>query len=319
MNSHIIVEKTPELRNILLVEDNPGDVRLLLELLRESGNKNHSLVHVDRITLALETLQKTNFDILLLDLSLPDSTGLASVRQICGAVPHLPIIVLTGLDDNQLAIEAVQTGAQDYLVKGQINGPLLIRAMSHAIQRKKMEEHLLFLATHDSLTNLPNRALFEDRLNHAADQARRNRRGTSPKVNIAVMLLDLDHFKVINDTMGHPKGDRLLQAVAVRLQSTIRQSDTVARMGGDEFMLIFENVTGFEDAKILVTKIQDVFSQPFEVEGTLIHTTASIGVSLYPDDGGDFKSLLQTADIAMYHAKKTRNHYSFYHLLRDCL
>jgi len=216
-----------------------------------------------------------------------------------------------------LSVEALRIGAQDYLVKGQVSGPLLVRAMSHAIERKKMEERLNHLATHDSLTNLPNRALFQDRLKHATEKSIRNRRGQSDKTNIAVLLLDLDNFKEINDTMGHVQGDCLLQVVADSLQSTIRQSDTVARMGGDEFMLIFEDVNGLEDAKVLGQKILSVFAQPFQVCGQTFQITASIGISLFPQDGENFTALMQTADIAMYYAKRERDRVCFYELIKD--
>ena len=298
---------------ILLVEDNPGDVRLLIELLHENGKRHdYSLEHVDRIEKALQRIAQDIFDVLLLDLSLPDSSGLDTVRQICGAAPHLPIIVLTGLEDDMLALESVQTGAQDYLVKGQVNSSGLIRAMSHAVERKKMEERLQYLATHDILTELPNRALFEDRLTHSINRSTRNRIHNAAKWEIAVMMIDLDHFKWVNDNFGHPMGDRLLQAVAQRLHSAIRQSDTVARMGGDEFMLIFENVTGMEDAGVLGAKIVDLFLEPFVLAGKEYPITASVGISLFPGDGEDFQALMQTADIAMYSAKRGRNCFCLY-------
>jgi len=302
-----------ETKRILLVEDNPGDVRLLIELLHENGKKqNYSLEHVDRIEKALQRIAQVNFDVLLLDLSLPDSIGLDTVRQICGAAPHLPIIVLTGLEDDMLALESVQTGAQDYLVKGQVNSAGLIRAIRHAVERKKMGERLQYMATHDILTELPNRALFEDRLALSINRSTRNRIHNAAKWEIAVMMIDLDHFKWVNDNFGHPMGDRLLQAVAQRLHGAIRQSDTVARMGGDEFIFIFENVTGQDDAGVVGAKIVDIFSEPFILDGKEIHVTASVGISLYPEDGTDFQTLMQTADIAMYGAKRERNRFCLY-------
>jgi diguanylate cyclase (GGDEF)-like protein len=299
-------------KRILLVEDNPGDVRLLVELLDDIHNRKYSLTHVTRIGHALDRIKQDFYDVLLLDLSLPDGSGLETVRQVCGAVPHLPIIVLTGLEDDALAIEAVQAGAQDYLIKGQVTGPFLTRSMDYAIERKKMEERLHYMATHDILTNLPNRVLFSDRLTHSIQQSKRNQQHVIEKWEIAVMLLDLDNFKVVNDTLGHPQGDVLLQAVAQRLRSTIRQSDTVARMGGDEFMMIFENLTGQEDAKVLGNKILELFSTPFLCAGISLSITASVGISLYPDDGTDFQALMQAADIAMYYSKRERNRFWFY-------
>jgi len=308
---------SPEMKHILLVEDNPGDVRLLVERFRETGKNNFSLDHVEMIEQAVRRMAEKNYDLVLLDLSLPDGSGMNTVKRICRAVPHIPIIVLTGMEDDTLAIEAVQAGAQDYLVKGEVNGSLLIRAMNHAIERKKMEERLHHLATHDILTNLPNRALFQDRLTHSIERAKRNSRGKTDKWETAVALLDLDNFKVVNDTLGHPIGDLLLQAVAYRLRGAIRQSDTVSRMGGDEFMVIFENVTGQEDVEILGKKIIEVFSHPFQLVDHKIDITASVGISLYPEDGADFESLMKTADIAMYCAKRERNRFCFYRLCKE--
>jgi two-component system cell cycle response regulator len=302
----------PDHKRILLVEDNPGDARLMAELLTNTGAGGIGLQHVDRISVALKRLREQKFDVVLLDLSLPDGSGLESVVHMCAAVPQMPVIVLTGLEDDDLALAAVQAGAQDYLVKGQVDGALIARSISYAIERKRLEKSLQYLATHDTLTGLPNRRLFQDRMTHAIDRALRNRKGRTDKWEIAVVLLDLDDFKTVNDTLGHAQGDLLLQAVADRLQKAIRKADTLARMGGDEFTMIFENVTGTEDAEILARKIQAVFSQPFQPDDHILEITASIGISLYPYDGEEAESLLKFADIAMYCAKRDRNKVCFY-------
>jgi diguanylate cyclase (GGDEF)-like protein len=300
---------------VLLVEDNPGDARLMVELLNEAEAGEIELHQVVRISAALKLLSERKFDLVLLDLSLPDGNGLDTVLRMCAAIPHMPVIVLTGLEDDAFALAAVQAGAQDYLVKGQVNGSGIARAIRYAIERKRLEERLLFMATHDALTGLPNRRLFQDRMTQAIERARRNAKGKQEKWEMAVILLDGDDFKSVNDTLGHAQGDLLLQAVADRLQSSIRRSDSLARMGGDEFTLIFENMTGREDAEVLAKKIQAVFSQPFQLGDRPIRFTASIGVSLYPCDGEDAESLLKHADIAMYYAKRDRNRVCFY---RDC-
>ena len=297
---------------ILLVEDNPGDARLISIHLEESRRQEFALQHVESISDGINCLNNQSFHVVLLDLSLPDAIGLEAVKRMCGAMPHLPIIVLTGLEDDTLAIEAVQIGAQDYLVKNQVNGQILVRAMRYAIERKKMEERLHHLAMHDSLTNLPNRVLFKDRLSQALERSQRNRNGKNSKWGTAVLLLDLDNFKSVNDTLGHLQGDKLLQILADRLQKCIRESDTVARMGGDEFTLIFENLSGQEDARILAGKILDAFVQPFPLSGEEWTISASIGISLYPTDGNDYSSLLKAADIAMYAAKRQGNCYCLF-------
>jgi two-component system cell cycle response regulator len=301
----------------LLVEDNPADARLMVELLSDAGARGVKLQHVDRVSAALMNLGNQEFDIVLLDLSLPDSSGLETVSRICAADPRIPVIVLTGMEDDALALAAVHAGAQDYLVKGQVDGTGIARSIRYAIERKRLEDSLQYLATHDFLTGLPNCRLFEDRMAHAIERARRDHIGGEEKWKLAVVLLDLDNFKSVNDTLGHAQGDLLLQVVAEHLQKSIRKADTLARMGGDEFTFIFENVTGTEDEEILARKIQAVFQQPFQTGGHILEVTASIGISLYPFDGEDAESLLKHADIAMYLAKRARNQARFYRDFKD--
>jgi len=172
-----------------------------------------------------------------------------------------------------------------------------VRAVRYAIERKRAEETIRQLAYHDSLTGLPNRRLFNDRLNLEMAHANRNQQ------KLAVMLLDLDDFKDVNDTLGHSVGDQLLQAVAQRLRSLLRQSDTVARMGGDEFMLILPEIAEEEGATKVATKVLAAFRKPFVFDGHEIRITTSMGIALYPDDGEDSDTLMKNVDIAMYRAK----------------
>ncbi len=309
----------PEHQNILLVEDNPADARLMVELLTNMGVGRFKLQHTERISAAIKLLHEQDFDVILLDLSLPDGSGLETVQRMCTAGPDLPIIVLTGLEDDTLALAAVQAGAQDYLVKGQVDGSGIARSIRYAIERKRLEEHMQHLAMHDALTDLPNRRLFDDRLKHAIQHARRANGKEAGNCKMAVVLLDLDNFKSVNDTLGHSQGDLLLQAVAKRLQTSIRKVDSLARMGGDEFSMIFENLTTKEAVEILAGKILAVFSHPFDLGAQTLLVTASIGVSLYPDDGEDAETLLKYADIAMYRAKLQRNKICFFNDCKDSL
>ncbi len=174
-------------------------------------------------------------------------------------------------------------------------------------ERKRVEEELAYRATHDALTGLPNRRLFNDRLTLALAQARRSQQ------KLAVMLLDLDHFKEVNDTLGHSVGDQLLRVVGERLTGLLRESDTVARMGGDEFMLLLPEVAGGEDAATAAEKILDSFREPFEFDDHELYVTTSIGIALYPDAGEDGDTLMKNADIAMYRAKdRGRDNYQYY-------
>ncbi|MFK5948823.1 MAG: EAL domain-containing protein [Methylococcales bacterium] len=162
---------------------------------------------------------------------------------------------------------------------------------------KTAEEQTRFFATHDFLTELPNRYLFHERLQHAVDRAQRN------KQQHALLFIDLDGFKTINDSLGHQIGDHLLQKFSKRLVQIVRKADTVARIGGDEFVILVENIQCIEDIKILSQKVLDSFKQPFEIAENNLLLTASIGVAIYPDDQDNANDLIQSADAAMYHAK----------------
>lgn len=174
-------------------------------------------------------------------------------------------------------------------------------------ERKKAEEDLRFLASFDTLTGLPNRTLFQDRLNHAISQAHRSNN------IVALLFLDLDRFKHINDSMGHHIGDLLLKAVAHRLQNAVREGDTVARLGGDEFTIILEGVAKTKAATLISEKVLKAFQAPFLLEDKSLTISTSIGISLYPNDAVDVDSLIKFADTAMYHAKALgRNNFQFY-------
>jgi diguanylate cyclase (GGDEF)-like protein/PAS domain S-box-containing protein len=164
-------------------------------------------------------------------------------------------------------------------------------------ERKLAEQRVRHLAHHDPLTGLPNRALLLDRLHQALLQARRERG------RIAVLMLDLDHFKAVNDSSGHPFGDRLLCAVADRLRGTVRESDTLARYGGDEFTMVQTGLREPQGAELLAQKIVEIVAEPFLIDGEVIRTTASVGVALHPEHGGAPEPLLDHADIALYRAK----------------
>jgi diguanylate cyclase (GGDEF)-like protein/PAS domain S-box-containing protein len=174
-------------------------------------------------------------------------------------------------------------------------------------ERVRAEQQLAYMATHDALTGLPNRVLFNDRLTMALAHAHRNQQG------LAVMLLDLDGFKDVNDTLGHGVGDQLLLAVGDRLTSLLRKGDTVARMGGDEFLLLLPELARVEDAAKVAQKILEAIRKPFVFDGYELHLTTSIGIALYPNDGEDADTLIKNADIAMYYAKdQGRDNYHYY-------
>ena len=187
----------------------------------------------------------------------------------------------------ELSVARMRLGAEWHAVA-------MLRDIS---QRKLLEEELLRLARHDVLTGLPNRAVFVEALELAIAQAGRNGK------TFALFYLDLDHFKDVNDTLGHPIGDLLLQAVAQRLKAAIRKTDTVARFGGDEFALINANIEEPTDAVELAEKVLKTLSEPFSVQGNDIRSGASVGIAIYGLDASDAESLLSKADLAIYRAK----------------
>jgi len=189
--------------------------------------------------------------------------------------------------------------------RGQVTGTMGISR--DITERKQQEKQLAYMTTHDTLTGLANRALFRDHLALALAHAQRNRQ------KFPIMLLDLDNFKDVNDRLGHSVGDKLLQAAGDRLKGILRKADTVARMGGDEFLLLLPETTKAEDVDVVAQKILAVFQKPFLLDGHEVNTTTSIGIAIYPSDGEDDDTLTKNADIAMYHAKeKGRNNYQYY-------
>ena len=421
--------------SFLVVEDDPGDFGLIKAYLEQAmpglGGELAFVAWARTLAEGLDAVRQDTPDVVLLDLSLPDSSGLATVQAMGAALPDTPLIVLTGVDDNALAIAALEAGAQDYLVKGRFGHDALERAVRHAQARQKLESRLrLFevalnsaangilitapdstiewanrafsrltgysleealarkpgelvksgihdrpfyqrmwqtilagqvwqgeitnrrkdgtlydeeltisavtdakgrikhfvaieqditerkaavgrvrhLAHHDVLTDLPNRALLTDRLGQALARVRRDRG------MLAVMFLDLDNFKPVNDTLGHDIGDQLLKQVAVRLTTCLqRQSDTVSRIGGDEFVILLEQIEGPQDCVVMAERVLDTLAQTFRVGLHLIDISASIGIAVYPQHGEDVLLLQKNADTAMYRAKRDGRHcYRFF-------
>ncbi len=282
---------------VLLVEDNPGDQRLVKEILDECGHDEFRLFVADQISTAAPLLVAEKVDIVLLDLILPDSQGLDSLIKMRALAPEVPVVVLSQVEDETLAVKAVRSGAQDFLLKAHISGPLLLRSLRYALERRQLEEQLYHMAHHDALTGLPNRKLFYDQLSRAIAQARRHQR------SLALMLIDLNGFKQINDTFGHQVGDELLKQVAARLASCVRASDCVARLGGDEFVLYVADLSEADHASVVAQKLIEALRPPFAISGREFASHASIGIAQHPQDGDDLEALIKAADSAMYAAK----------------
>ena len=416
-------------KTILLIENDAEDARLVREMIDGSISRVFELTHVESVSDAEKYLARQSVDIVLMDLGLAELPGLESVRRVRAAATRVSIVLLSDADDEELAVEGVREGAQDYLIKGQIESRELIRALLNSAERKTIQESLLldkeraqatlacigdavictdisgnitFLnpvaermtgwtlkdaagrpmsetfrivdaitrkpildpmakassqnragnlpsncvlirrdwyeifiedsvapiresdgqvtgavivfrdvtatrmleeklthsAEHDFLTGLPNRMLLNDRVSQAIALARRN------AGRAAVLFLDLDGFKHINDSLGHQIGDKLLQSVATRLLASVRAPDTVSRLGGDEFVVLIQEIQHPEDAGATAGRLLKTVTNVHLINQHEIHLTASIGVSVYPSDAQDAETLINNADTAMYHAKK---------------
>jgi diguanylate cyclase (GGDEF)-like protein len=283
---------------VLLVEDSEFDARLILEQLRAAASDEVTTRHVVRLQDAHDELSLATADCVLLDLNLPDSSGLHGLEALLAAHPEVPVVVLSASDEAVLGAEAVQAGAQDYLTKGEIDGRQLWRAIRYAMERKRVQLMLRHQAMHDALTGLPNRVLFLDRLAQAL--ARLSRR----EGQVAVLFLDLDGFKWVNDSLGHEAGDAVVVEVARRLQSALRPYDTAARIGGDEFLVLAEAPGDDEQAAIhLAERIREQLMGPIRVGDTDVRVSASVGITCTSDSTAAAPLLIRDADAAMYRAK----------------
>ena len=297
----------PSLR-ILLVEDDPAYAELTRAMLRTTTVASVTLDHATSVHAAINKLTdvKGSYDIVLLDLGLPDAQELEALNSLVGAAPDLPLVILTGTENEVLALQAVKGGAQDYLIKGQATPELLVRAIRYAIERKQSELHIRHLAYYDPLTLLPNRRLLIEHLGHALKRAARA--GTI----VGVFFIDIDNFKQINDGFGHAAGDDVLTQMASRLSKSLRSSDTLGRLSGDEFVAIVEASEARELA-LVADSLQRSVKMPFSTAHGELFATLSIGVSSFPADGEEVGELLRNADHAMYRAKSQgRDNICFY-------
>ena len=291
---------------IALIEDSPEYALSVRHLLGNELGDSVVVEHRGSIEEAKSVLCDDDLGCVLLDLSLPDATGLEALRAVRARAPHVPIVVLSDEENQEVAVEAVHEGAQDYLVKRHADGHMLGRAIRYAVEHKRAELQLTHQATHDSLTGLPNRTLFLERL------TRTLARVEPRSVSCAVLFLDLDRFKVVNDSMGHEVGDRLLIEAAERLSALVRPSDTVARFGGDEFMVLCDEVAGEADAIVVAERIAGSLAEPFYIQGQVLYVGASMGIALATDRSRPPQAILRDADQTMYLAKRRGTRWELY-------
>jgi diguanylate cyclase (GGDEF)-like protein len=281
----------------LLIEDSPDYAALVEQMLRDAFGGKVEVLHEELLSGARQALAELSIDCVLLDLSLPDASGLEAFRAVGACAPEVPVVILTGINDEAVAIQAVAEGAQDFLPKRIADTELLARSLRYAIERKQSELRLASQALHDALTELPNRVLFLDRLRLALA---RRRRSTS----LAVLFIDLDRFKAVNDSLGHEAGDELLAELAGRLRSVLRPSDTAARFGGDEFLILCDGLHGEREALPLAARVRTAIAEPIELRGREISVHASVGVAYAEAAESKAEGLVREADQAMYRAKR---------------
>jgi diguanylate cyclase (GGDEF)-like protein len=246
---------------------------------------------------AVSALQnKGGYGCILLDLRLPGTDRLDAVEAVRSLAPDAPTVVLTGMEDSELALDAMKAGVQDYLYKGDVDPETLRRSVLYAMERKRAQ--LAHDALHDPLTALPNRALFRDRCMQALSGIGRTTSG------VGVLFVDLDGFKQVNDSLGHAAGDRLLVQVADRLRQTLRGNDTVSRFGGDEFTVLASTLDHRHDVVELAQRITQALGVPIRVAERDVALTCSIGISFTFDRSSDPDVLVHEADVAMYRAKE---------------
>jgi two-component system cell cycle response regulator len=285
---------------ILLIEDNPGDARLLREALAEIATSRVELTHHKTLAQGLNFLAKNKPDVILSDLGLPDSKGLDTVRQLHDAAPEAPLVVLTALSDESFGSRALEAGAQDYLVKGQIEGALLWHALRYAMERQRVQLQMLSLSLIDDLTGLNNRRGFLALAEYQIKVARRTGK------SFLLAFVDLDGMKQINDTFGHQEGNRALVAAANVLRDSSRQSDVLARLGGDEFAILIADADGNSIETVIERVNQNLLSCNTE-PGRQYNLSFSMGI--VPDDTAQqsgLEQLLAQADALMYEQKRSK-------------
>ncbi len=292
--------------SILLIEDDPEESRLIHQMFDESLSWIFALSCVESTTRAESYLAEHSVDVILLDLGVGGQRHLASIARMRALAPRVAIVLLAGAEDEAIAIRAIREGAQYYLIKGQIEPRELMGSLLKSAELKALDE-LSHSAQHDFLTGLPNRALLNDRVNQAMALAHRQ------KCQAAVLFLDLDGFKQINDSLGHHIGDKVLQSVAKRLVNCLRVPDTVCRFGGDEFVVVLQELKHPEKAATTANRLLRAVAAAHSIDQLKIYLTASAGVSVYPGDGMESEKLIVQADAAMYCAKRDGKHaYRFF-------
>lgn len=281
---------------MLLVEDDARTAAGIEQALH--AGRGITVTHARRLREAEQVLRDRTVGCVLLDSCGHDGGPLMAIGRIRRMAPEIAVVVLAGQRDDEMAVAALNLGAQDYLVESELHPAQLARAVHFAIERKRCEVRLVRQALHDPLTGLPNRALFLDRIGAALHRSRR------ANASVTVMFLDVDDFKLVNDTLGHAAGDRLLSGLAARLTSMLRPMDTIARFGGDEFTVLVEDLSHEEEAVLIAERIGRAAATTIRLEDREVTITVSIGIAMVTDPALAPETVIGQADSAMYRAKR---------------
>ncbi|MGD8803604.1 MAG: EAL domain-containing protein, partial [Gammaproteobacteria bacterium] len=297
-------EKYEERPVVVLADDDPS-IRLMIRHVLES--EEFDIVEAADGIEAIKAVEKHHPALVLLDAVMPGIDGFTTCKQIKDkGHTDIPVMMITGLDDDASVERAYDVGAIDFITKP-IKWAVLKHRVKSVVATVVAERKVELLAYRDTLTNLPNRLLFADRLEHSIDRAARHRE------SMALLLVDMDDFKLVNDSFGHDAGDKLIKAVGELLSRSLRRADTVARLGGDEFAVIVEGIDGVEDAISIADNLSTILEHNVRLEDQETFTGASIGIAIYPDDGDDSRTLLKNADTALFRAKEKGRHcFQFY-------
>lgn len=289
---------------VLIVDDDRSTRTTLRYALQRNGFSVEEAVDGQR---ALSLLDRSIPDVILMDAMMPVMDGFATCARLQDHPrgKNIPVLMITALEDTQSIERAFAAGASDYIPKP-LNLAVVSQRIKRVVEAQRAEKHVRHLVFNDSLTGLPNRIQFADYLHRAIEHAR------STQQLLAVLFLDLDRFKYVNDTLGHEVGDRLIKAVAGRIRNCVRASDCVARLGGDEFAVLLDELDDPASAVNAAQKIRRSLTSSFEIDGQDIFVSTSVGIALYPADGVDVSTLLRRADTAMFSAKRSNTGVEFY-------
>ena len=299
-------EVNPRLTAKILIVDDQLSVRMLLrQVLSDDG---YVIEEAEDGPSALALFPDLKPDMVLLDCVMPGMDGIELCRRIKAlpATEHLPVLMVTSLEDESAVARAFGAGVTVYVTKP-INFAVLRQRVRYMLKASLADRQVRHMAFHDNLTGLPNRTLLTDRLRQGIARAARQ------KKMLGLVFVDLDHFKWVNDTLGHAAGDEVLKIISARLQQAVRESDTVARLGGDEFVLLLENLQSSQDVAGVAQKVLDSIQAPLTIGERDVHLGGSLGIAVYPNDSYDADRLMTQADTAMYRVKEGgRNRYQFY-------